>query len=117
MRVRGRSPASDRQRAATHGREAARERQRESAAISAARSVRRELVEHAVDEAMAVGGAERLRELDRLVDHDAVRNVERAHFSSHAPITRIARSIGDSSAALRVEMRRERGDQRVVVAA
>src|SRR4030095_4269482 len=34
------------------------------------------LVEHTVDEAMAVGGAELFRELDGLVDHHAIRDVE-----------------------------------------
>src|SRR4051812_40282825 len=39
---------------------------------------RRELVEHAVHVFVAIGTAEDLRELDRLVDHDSVRHLELA---------------------------------------
>ncbi len=46
-----------------------------SARISSARTRRRELVEHAVDELVAVGAAIGLRELDRLVDHHAIGNL------------------------------------------
>src|SRR6185312_5109911 len=44
-----------------------------------AANARRELVEHAVHELVAVGAAIALRELDGLVDDDAIRDVQLMH--------------------------------------
>ena len=66
--------------------------------------LRGELVEHAVDELVPVGAAVGLGELDRLVDDDAAGDLAAGASSSQAPMTRIARSIGESSVGAAVEV-------------
>src|SRR6266496_310587 len=75
---------------------------------------RRELVEHAVDELVAIGATVGLRELDGFVDHHAVGNVE--------PVAQLPRADHEDRAldgrelrCAAVEIRRNQLDQCIVV--